>query len=154
MRMVLLASLAVAAALTGCAQQPMTPMYGPSVADDIVTLTLISEDWDRAIVRKDAAGIAKNMAKDFRHIGGDGEVEMRERFLTDLISPEIEIDPYTVEEFDVRVYGDVALLSGLTRMTGRYAGQPFRSQYRYIDVYVRRNGEWKVVSMQISRIPQ
>jgi ketosteroid isomerase-like protein len=150
-RMVLLASLFVAAALAGCASVPGTER---NVADDIVTLTRISEEWDRAIVRKDAAAISKNMAKDFRHIGGDGTVEMRERFLNDLISPEMEIDPYTVEEFDVRVYGDVALLSGLTRMTGRFAGQPFQSHYRYIDVYVRRNGEWKVVSVQISWIPK
>ena len=71
----------------------------------------------------------------------------------DLVSPDLQIDPYTVEEFDVRLYGDVALLSGRTRMTGRYEGKPFTSHYRYIDIYVRRDGAWKIVSVQISRIP-
>jgi ketosteroid isomerase-like protein len=58
-----------------------------------------------------------------------------------------------VEDFDVRVYGDVALLSGRTRMTGNYRGEPFASHYRYIDIYVRRGSEWKIVSVQISPIP-
>lgn len=52
----------------------------------------------------------------------------------------------------MRLYGHVALLSGRTSMTGRYAGKPFSSHYRYIDVYVRRDDEWKVVSVQISKI--
>lgn len=31
--------------------------------------------------------------------------------------------------------------------------EPFTSHYRYIDVYVRRGGAWKIVSVQISPIP-
>jgi ketosteroid isomerase-like protein len=58
-----------------------------------------------------------------------------------------------VEDFDVRVYGDVALLSGRTRMTGNYGGEPFASHYRYIDIYVRRGSECKIVSVQISPSP-
>jgi ketosteroid isomerase-like protein len=71
-----------------------------------------------------------------------------------LMSPDLQIDPYTVEELDVRLYGDTALLSGRTRMTGRYQGKPFASHYRYIDVYVRQGGAWKIVSVQISPIPE
>ena len=59
-----------------------------------------------------------------------------------------------MEDFDVRFYGDVALLSGRTRLTGRYQGETFVSHYRYIDIYVRRDGEWKIVSVQISPIPE
>jgi hypothetical protein len=38
-------------------------------------------------------------------------------------------------------------------MTGSYQGKPFRSNYRYIDIYVRRAGVWRVVSVQISKMP-
>ena len=33
-------------------------------------------------------------------------------------------------------------------------GEPFASHYRYIDIYVRHDGEWKIVSVQITRIPE
>jgi ketosteroid isomerase-like protein len=58
-----------------------------------------------------------------------------------------------VEEFDVRLLGDTALLSGRTRMTGHYKGKPFTAHYRYIDIYVKRAGTWKIVSVQTSPIP-
>jgi ketosteroid isomerase-like protein len=109
--------------------------------------------WDEAIVRKDRAAIEANMADDFRQIDGAGDVESRQSFLDGLLSPDLQIDPYTVEDFEVRLYGDVALLSGRTRMTGRYQGRAFKTHYRYIDIYVRRAGTWKIVSVQISKIP-
>ena len=87
-------------------------------------------------MRKDRQAIEANMAEDFRQIDGAGNVETKASFVADLVSPDLTIDPYTVEDFDVRLYGDVALLCGRTRMTGTYQGKPFTSHYRYIDIYV------------------
>lgn len=111
-----------------------------------------ADRWDQAIVAKRRADIEANMADDFRQIDGAGNVETKVSFVEGLLDPELQIDPYTVEDFDVRVYGDVALLCGRTHMTGRYGAKPFASNYRYIDVYVRRGKEWKIVSVQISKI--
>jgi ketosteroid isomerase-like protein len=66
----------------------------------------------------------------------------------------LQIDPYTIEDFDVRLYGNVALLSGRTRMTGSYQGKPFSTHYRYIDIYVRHGEQWKIVSVQVSPLPK
>lgn len=123
----------------------------PSAA--VAQLTRQANAWDTAIAAKDLAGIAANMCDDFRQIGPNGDVENRESFLRDLMSTELQIDPYTVEEFEVRLYGDnTALLSGRTRMTGRYVDTPFDLRYRYIDVYVRSGGQWKVCSVQTTPI--
>jgi ketosteroid isomerase-like protein len=121
-------------------------------SSDVATLTRLSDDWDKAIVRKDEKAIADNMAEDFRMIDGRGDVSARKAFVADLIDSKLTIDPYTVEEFDVRVYGDTALLSGRTRMTGKHDGKPFESNYRYIDIYVRTKGTWKIVSVQITKV--
>lgn len=123
-------------------------------ADLLALLKAQSDAWDQAIVRRDRAAIEANMAEDFRQIDGRGNVETKASFVEGLVSPDLVIDPYTVEDFEVRVYGDTALLSGRTRMTGRYQGQAFKSHYRYIDIYVKRGGAWKIVSVQISRIPE
>jgi ketosteroid isomerase-like protein len=121
-------------------------------ATDVATLTRLSDDWDKAIVRKDEKAIADNMAEDFRIIDGYGNVDAKKGFVADIIDPKLTIDPYTVEEFSVRLYGDTALLSGRTHMTGKHDGKPFESNYRYIDIYVRTKGEWKIVSVQITRL--
>jgi ketosteroid isomerase-like protein len=133
----------------------MQPALGADTGRDadIATLKRISDAWDAAIVRKDETAIAGNMAEDFRQIDGHGNIETKKSFLAGLIDPKLGIDPYTVEDFEVRLYGDTALLSGRTHMTGKYDGKPFESDYRYIDIYVRRDGAWKIVSVQITRIP-
>jgi hypothetical protein len=69
--------------------------------------------------------------------------------LRDALSLDLVIHPYTVEDFDIRLYGDCALLSGRTRMTETYQGRPFQSHYRYIDTYVHQDGRWRVCSVQI-----
>lgn len=121
-------------------------------AADLAQLTRQSNDWDAAIVRKDRAAIESNMAEDFRQIDGDADLETKASFVEGLMSPKLKIDPYTVEDFEVRQYGDTALLSGRTKMTGSWDGKPFTSHYRYIDIYARQNGAWKIVSVQITRL--
>jgi len=153
LNMKLAAAVTSLALLFACAapQSPQSPQ--PDLSVVAATLSAQADAWDKAIVRKDRAAVEANMADDFRQIDAAGNVETKASFLEGLLSPDLQIDPYTVEDFDVRLYGDVALLSGRTRMTGRYQGKPFTSHYRYIDIYVRRGGAWKIVSVQVSRIP-
>jgi ketosteroid isomerase-like protein len=145
-------SIAVSALLLcGCAGAPQQDAVATAAV--VAELSAQADRWDKAIVRKDRAAIEANMAEDFRQIDGAGNVATKSSFVNDLVSPDLQIDPYVVEDFDVRVYEDVALLSGRTHMTGKYQGKAFASHYRYIDIYVRRGGAWKIVSVQISRIP-
>lgn len=142
--------LASATLLGACSLAPPAPAGADALK---AQLKAQADAWDQAIVRKDRAAIEANMADDFRQVDGAGNIETKTSFVADLVSPDLRIDPYTVEDFDVRLYGDVALLSGRTRMTGSYQGKPFSSHYRYIDIYVQRGGAWKIVSVQISRLP-
>jgi ketosteroid isomerase-like protein len=134
----------------GCAT--VAPAPAPDRRDAVAELTRLSDAWDKAIIRKDRAAIADNMSEDFRQIDSGGGVAGKAQFVSELLAGDLTIDPYTVEDFDVRIYGDVALLSGHTRMTGREGGKPFATHYRYIDVYRRIDGKWKVCSVQTTRM--
>ncbi len=138
----------LAAALALGMLAPLAWAGDPQEAERV--LRAQSDAWDRAIVAKDRAGVEGNMAPDFRQIAAGGVVVGRQAFIDDILSADLQIDPYTVEDFEVRVLGDTALLSGRIRMTGRSEGQPFKSHFRYIDIYVRRGGRWQVVSVQIT----
>jgi len=115
-------------------------------------LTAQADAWDKAIVAKDSAAVAANVAPDFAQIESGGTVIGRDEFIKDLLDPTLRIDPYKVEDFGVRIYGDTALLTGRIRMTGSSEGKSFSSHFRYIDIYVKRDGVWKVVSIQITRM--
>lgn len=109
--------------------------------------------WDEAICRQDRPAIVANVGDGFRHVDGHGEISDKERFVADLLDAELHIDPYTVEHFEVQLLGETALLTGETHMTGSYQQKPFKSHYRYVDVYRRSNGRWAVVYIQITKLP-
>lgn len=103
-------------------------------------------------MRKDRAAIEKNLHPRFFQIDIRGTRNERAAFVAALLDPKLQLDPYTVQELDVRLYGDTALLSGTTQIGGRFDGQPFAIHYRYIDTYVREDGEWRVAAVQVTRV--
>src|SRR4051812_29905209 len=139
-------------ALAACATGGATDRNSTDTAATIRLLTAQADAWDRAIVAKQPDAIAANVAPDFAQIDSTGQVHARDAFIADLLDPGLRIDPYTVEDFSVRVYGNTALLTGRIRMSGVSDGAPFKTHFRYIDVYVQRDGRWKVVSIQTTRI--
>src|SRR5690349_21459112 len=83
-----------------------SPAPSPAAPDAVVAeLRRQADAWDAAIVHKDRAAIEANMADDFRNIDGSGNVAAKAEFVDGLVSPRLEIDPYSIEEFDVRRYG-------------------------------------------------
>jgi hypothetical protein len=128
-----------------------TPIFARA-ADDAAVLRAQADAWDRDIVRKDRAGIEKNMHARFFQIDGEGGRHARAEFVDMLLDPKLTIDPYTVPDLEVHQFGDMAQLTATTHMTGKYDGKPFTSAYRYIDTYVREQGRWRIVSVQITRL--
>lgn len=121
-------------------------------ADAAALLRAQARAWDSAIVRKDRAGIEKNLHARFFQIDVRGTRNERAAFVAALLDPKLQIDPYVVPDLDIRQYGDTALLSGTTHISGRYDGEPFALHYRYIDTYLREGDEWRVVAVQVTRI--
>jgi len=58
------------------------------------------------------------------------------------------------EDFRVRVYGDSAVVTALTRTNGKFMGQEFSTQERATDVFVKRDGRWKCVLTHLTRFPK
>ena len=150
-----LSALAIGLAIGACASSP-APATAPaslSEAESAARLRAQADAWDAAIVRKDRAAIAANMAESFLQIGTDGRQGGKAEFLEAITADKLVISPYTVEEFRVRFYGDTALVTGRTDMHGSWDGKPFRSHYRFTDTYVREaDGRWRVVNVQTTEI--
>ncbi|HEX4479766.1 MAG TPA: nuclear transport factor 2 family protein [Rudaea sp.] len=113
-----------------------------------------ADAWDMAIVKKDKKAIAENMSDSFLMIDSGGETSDKARFIADLTSPDITIEPYTVDEFKIRIYGNTALINGATNMHGVESGKPFTTHYRFTDTYVKEGAVWRVVNVQTTRIKQ
>lgn len=133
---------------------PAPDARSTAATDDIAALKTQAAAWDDAIVHKQRGAIEANMAPEFLHIGEDGTLSDRTAFLDAILSEHLSIAPYAMDGLQVRMFGDAALLTGTTRMRGAWRGKPFSSHYRFTDTYVRRDGAWRVVHVQITALPR
>ena len=136
----------VAVIIGGCATTPEAD------SDAAAQLRKQADAWDQAIVRKDAAAIASNMADSFRQIDSQGNLSDKPSFVSAITSDRLVIFPYQPEDVVIRLYGATALITGTTSLHGTWDGKPFTTHYRYTDTYVRSNGTWRVVNVQTTEM--
>lgn len=132
----------------------LTLAFAPAAfADDMpADLAAAAAAFDAAQASGDRADLERLVADDYRLFGGDGGVQTKAEFIAEFTSPTFDIDPFTVEEFDARVFGDTAILTGRAVLSGTSSGNRFSVNLRFSDVWVKRNGVW-VVFAQTTRIP-
>ena len=112
-------------------------------------LQTLNEQYIRSILTSDVDWFRAHLADEFMCIESDASLVDRATFLARVAEPSATAS-YHLDEVTVRCYGDVALV----RATGSWvATNGNRGISRYVDVYARQEGEWKVVSAQITRPP-
>lgn len=112
----------------------------PAVAsprDDVLAAVV---SWSRAIVANDLSAVGQFVADDWMLIDADGAVITKASFIGIMASGELMHDGMTLGSPVVRLYGDVAIVSGVATSTGAYRGQRFATHERSTDVFVWRNG--------------
>ena len=116
--------------------------------EELLTLEKAFAD---AIVRNDLEGIGRLVTDDWIIIGPNGEIVDRARFFEVIKSGALTHDMMESEDFRVRVYGDSAVVTGVTRTKGKFMGQEFSTQERATDVFVKRDGRWQCVLTHLTR---
>ena len=117
-------------------------------------LLKLEKAFAEAIVENDPQTVARFVADDWIIIGPDGEIVDRARFFEVIKSGALTHDTMQSEDFRVRVYGDSALVTGITRTKGKFMGQEFSTQERATDVFIKRDGRWQCVLTHLTRLPQ
>ncbi len=117
---------------------------------DKSTVERLNEQYIEAFMNANVTWYQRHLADDFVCIEPDAAVLGKAEFLRRR-SEGPGISDYKLENVNVRIYGDTALVQATGRFT-RPDGSPGVS--RYTDIYVRMNGEWKVVSAQITPAPR
>lgn len=112
----------------------------------------MNDDWVKALVRNDGETLDRIMADDFLFaypMEGDDKAQ----FIGDVASGDIRVEFLSRENVSVRIWGDTAALTGKDSAKWFYRGRDFSGHYKVINVYARRDGEWKLVSIQACPMP-
>jgi ketosteroid isomerase-like protein len=75
-------------------------------------------------------------------------------FLSAFSDPATHFDPFLISERDVLfLSSDVAIVTATARISGQTNGNRFREHFRYSDIFRRLGGDWQVVFVQVTRLP-
>jgi ketosteroid isomerase-like protein len=114
----------------------------------------MENDRIQAGVRKDVEAIAPFTAAEYMQIDFDGRVMDKAATFQRIRSSDIRLRSNTIDDLTVRIYGDVAVVTGLGTPKGVADGRDFGEPIRYSRVYVKRDGRWQVVLFQQTRVAQ
>ena len=130
-------------------------LFAASAAAAAVDETLMQSerDWAQAFVKGDAGTVERLEAPEFVSTAPDGKVGDRALDLKDLKSGNFKAEGMDVTDMKVQVYGDTAVVTGLTTIKGgKYGDQDISGQYRFTDTWVKKNGQWQVVASQATAV--
>jgi ketosteroid isomerase-like protein len=113
-------------------------------------LLRVEEEFVDAIAKNDLEAIERFVTDDWIIINADGEIIDRERFLGVIKSAALTHEMMESDDIRVRVYGNSAVVSALTRSKGKFMGQEFTTRERSTDVFVKRDGQWRCVLTQLT----
>ena len=109
----------------------------------------LEKEGREAALKNDLEANDRLLADDWMNTNPNGTVTTKPQLMALIKSGSFKILSIETEDVKVRVYGDCAVVTGLstTKREGR-DGQPVLRQVRFTRVYARTESRWQVVAAQ------
>jgi uncharacterized protein (TIGR02246 family) len=126
-----------------------------SAAVDEKHIQELEEEFQKAVVQGDVATFERLFADDFTHTSQDGTFRTRAVWLKGREQGKSSYVSYGVDDRQIRIYGDTALVTGLAKPSWREKdGTSASGQFRFLRVWVKRDGRWRAVAFQSTSVKE
>ncbi|MGH8172475.1 MAG: nuclear transport factor 2 family protein, partial [Rhodanobacteraceae bacterium] len=101
----------------------------------------------------DADAVARNIDETYTLTNSRAVVSTRAEDIAEVKKAETQYSEFRNHDQKMRLYGDTAVIIGITSIKGVSGGEPFELDVRFTDTYVRRADGWKLAAGHVTRIP-
>ena len=119
------------------------------VADEIKKM---ETERAAAVVKGDWAKLEKETSDDYTLININGQMSTKAQMVEGFKSGQTKLTTDDVSDMSVRVYGDVAVITGKVDVKGTIGGKDVTGQAMFTRVYVKKAGHWQAVALQQTRV--
>jgi hypothetical protein len=105
-----------------------------------------------AFEKGDAKALERLLDEKFTLTDSRGTVTTLADTLTEVRNREPRYEVFRNHGMKVRLYGQTALVNGITTVKGTSGGQPFEADFQFTDTLVKRGGIWVLVASHASRL--
>jgi len=114
-------------------------------------LLKLENEFARAVTSNDADALDELLADDWVIVEPDGSLIDKARFLGVIKSGALSHESMESTDLRVRIYGNTAVVTGLTATKGKFMGQDFTACERATDIFVKHTDRWQCVFTQLTR---
>ena len=124
------------------------------MADDklISEFQEIENNFNKAVISNKVDEIKKCVTEDWVIVDAQGGIIPQEGFFNVLEQGFLSHSTMTKEILRVKVYGDVALVTGRGQNTGTWQGKPLEADEWITDVYKKENKKWLCVLTHLTPV--
>ena len=115
-------------------------------------LAKLEQEWGEAIARHDVDFLERTESDDYTYTGPDGVVSHKSDEIAGAKAGVAQIESFKHRDIKTHVYGDTAVVTGATTLKGMAGDMDLSGEFRWTDVFVKRNGQWWVVASQATAI--
>jgi ketosteroid isomerase-like protein len=119
--------------------------------DDELQILALHQAGDKALMSADVDVLARIFADDYVQYNESGKAFTKQDVLNNFRTGAIRYPSIVSTGRTIRVFGDMALVNGSESDEVEVAGKRSSVRYVYLDVMLKRNGEWKLVASQLAR---
>lgn len=130
-----LVPLLMAAVLGVCAELRAGPPDTPLIA--------LEQSWNEAELRNDPMAVRLILAEDFVITQPDGSRMDKNQFLESVQDTSTHYDLLVSQDFQVRVFGQTAVVTGSYHEKGKTRGKAFDRWGRFTDTWIFVNNTWR-----------
>jgi ketosteroid isomerase-like protein len=114
-------------------------------------LVRLEKQFAQAVANNDTEAIDRFLADDWIIVEPDGGMIDKSRFLEVIKSGALSHEMMESDDLRIRLYGNTAIVTALTRSKGKFMGQDFSSCERATDIFVKQDDRWRCVLTQLTR---
>ncbi len=124
----------------------------PAASDDEQAIRRVEQALCDAFRAGDADAIARLEDATYTLTNSRGEVTTRADDIADAKKGEVRYSEFRNHDTTIRLYGDAAIVLGITSLKGTAGAKAFEADFRFTDTYVRRADGWKIAASHATRL--
>jgi len=153
MKIIRMAALAAVLAVPVLAHGQASAAKNDKAAQEVIEFR---NRYIEAEENRDIVFLERILADDFFALNPQGKLLNKTQQLENLKRPDRTLKVLNARETHVQFYGggDVAILAEHVTVDGQDKGRPFGGEYRFLRVFAKQEGKWKVVLAEGSPMPE
>ena len=126
------------------------PVWAQTAAEK--ELIKVENDWGTAWVKGDAKFLEQLYATEYWATGGDAKTYDRTEGLKEDLSAAYTGKSFSLSELKAHVYGLTGVVTGRNLVKYKKDGKAGGNDFRFTDVFVKRDGRWQCVATQSTKV--